>query len=871
MMTRKIIKPFMVLALLSAMVISVARADEPVCVDDSCGVSVYEAKKLEKKPERKAETKGVVAKALAGPMASMKELIFAIRARGPGHFYETYGYDYYDPSNSKASHGGGKLCRLNVHTGELKIILEDDGGAMRDPCVSFDGKRVVFAWRKTGSNVFHIYEMNVDGSGLRQLTNDTFNDVEPIYLSGGDIVFVSDRAGRGVPCWRTQVGLLHRCDPDGNDIRLLSNGIEHEIKPWLLNDGRLVYCRWEYVNRSATAFHHLWSMNPDGTGSMTYYGNMHPGFAITEARPIPGTDKISCIFGPGHGVNERRGYFAVVSVNRGPDDKHSAKMVSTATPLKKGSLAVWRDPHPVSENCFLLCSEDNLYVMNGNGDFETLFSIPKAMKEKMKETIGRWDLWVHEPMPLQAWDAPPAIAPRVNYKKDSGVLVLQDVTMGRKLNKVHAQQIKKLLVMEALPMPLSLNWRRDTAFPIGTGYNLKRILGTIPVEKDGSAHVELPAMRNLFFVAVDERGRQVKRMNSFVNLMPGEVTSCVGCHERRTRAPHGMPDQTLMALQREPSKPVQIDGVPESGIFDYPRDIQPILDRNCAKCHNPDKMKGEMILSAELGTGFHHSVRFLARRGILRGDQIMRFFHGHHGVKPKPEELATVKAWLYTLAQYSGTYGSFGAATDGSGFPWAHPGKKEQRQNGANVSIDWSILERRCDQCHIKGKRKYQGHYSSRTWPLHPNQSEYYNLLRPDKSLLLLAPLSKEAGGLGLCRNRKAASTKRKDARGKLTTEGEPATVFADTSDSDYIKLLASLQDLGRQYKEKRVFPIPKWQPLGDYIREMKHYGALPEDFDAAKGTVDPFALDETYYHLYYPGGAKFRYKPAPPEQASSE
>jgi Tol biopolymer transport system component len=186
---------------------------------------------------------------------------------------------YCDDENKKAYTGNGKpdigkLLVLNIKTGNLRTLFEDPGGTIRDPCVHYDGKKILFSWRKNNKDNFNLYEINTDGTGLRQITYDNYDDYESIYLPNDDIVFVSTRCKRWVNCWMTQVGIIYRCDSNGKNIKAISSNTEHDNTPWIMPDGRILYTRWEYVDRSQVEFHHLWIMNPDGTGQMIYYGNI---------------------------------------------------------------------------------------------------------------------------------------------------------------------------------------------------------------------------------------------------------------------------------------------------------------------------------------------------------------------------------------------------------------------------------------------------------------------------------------------------------------------------------------------------------------------------------------------------------------------
>ena len=234
----------------------------------------------------------------------------------------------------------GKLCKLNVRTGEVTVLLDAGGGSIRDPQVHYDAQKILFSYRKAGTDYYHLYEIQVDGTGLRQITSGPFDDYEPAYLPDGDIVFVSTRCRCWVNCWKTQVGVLYRCDADGGNLRRLSYNHEHDNTPWVLPDGRILYTRWEYVDRSQVEFHHLWTMNPDGTEQTVFFGNTHPGTLMIDAKPIPGTDDVIASFSPGHGVTDHKGIATIVSPRGGPDFEPAARPASP-----RGLVAT--DPRPL--------------------------------------------------------------------------------------------------------------------------------------------------------------------------------------------------------------------------------------------------------------------------------------------------------------------------------------------------------------------------------------------------------------------------------------------------------------------------------------------------------------------------------------------
>jgi len=376
--------------------------------------------------------------------------------------------------------------------------------------------------------------------------------------------------------------VLHRCDADGSNLRALSSNNEHDNTPWPLPDGRILYTRWEYVDRSQVHFHHLWAANPDGTAQMTWFGNLNPGITMIDAKPIPGTDRIVASFSPGHGQREHDGVITVVDPRGGPDAKEFARSIS------KG--AHFRDPWAFSEDCFLAASRGTIVLMDGTGRTEELVRLPaEDLAAKLE---------CHEPRPLVPRPREPVIQPRAKPEDTSGRMLLADVNHGRNMTGVKVGEIKKLLVLETLPMPVHYTGGMEPISYGGT-FTLERILGTVPVESDGSAYFEVPAMRSVFFVALDENDMAVKRMQSFTSVQPGEMMSCVGCHEHRSQTPRA-DFHTTLAVRKPAAKIEPICDVPE--VFDFPRDVQPVLNALCTDCHGYVKTaRGGLAVHARSG------------------------------------------------------------------------------------------------------------------------------------------------------------------------------------------------------------------------------------------------------------------------------
>jgi hypothetical protein len=788
-----------------------------------------------------------------GDCGDFDEIVFAARGvnRHDGHWYANFAYYCTGPAD--VAYGvGGYLCAWNFKTGELRYLIREPEATLRDPCVSYDGTRVVFSYRPAGAAHFHLYEINADGTGLRQLTSGGYDDIEPSYLPDGGIIFCSGRARRWVNCWLTQVATIYRCDADpsaeelragGKNIRMLSSNIEHDNTPWPLPDGRILYMRWEYIDRSQVHYHHLWTMNPDGSLHNVFFGNKHPGGLFIDAKPIPGSSDVIMIDSPGHGAREHQGFLARVCAKQGPDEKQNLRRISRTS--------AYRDPWAFSDDLFMAAKGREIVLMNGRGHELSLYQLPEALK----------DCDLHEPRPLTAREREPLIADKTDASNPTGLFFLEDIYEGRQMRGVERGTVKRLMILESLPKPINFTGGMDPLSYVGT-FTLPRILGTVPVEEDGSAMFEVPALRPLFFVALDAGGRAVKRMQSFTQVMPGEQQGCIGCHEERTRAPtpYAGTRGIAAAMGRAPSV---IDASERLfDVPDFPKHVQPVLDRNCVRCHNPDDRKGGVDLCGDRGPMFSMGYYSLVAwsqvadgRNYARsnyppyalgtgGSALMKKLDGsHHDVKVSAEDRRAVMLWLDGSAPYPGTYAALGCGSIGG---------YQENQQVINNDRDWpqskaavQVHQRRCAECHTREFKPLPQYLSDENglsfWMpkmddprLKFNRHAIFNLTRPEKSLYLRAPLAKSAGGLGLCQR-----------------DGKPAEVFTAEDDPDYGAMLAMIEAGRRRLDEVKRFDMPGFRARPEYIREMQRYGLLSESFDAARDTVDVYALDRLYWDSF--------------------
>jgi hypothetical protein len=770
-------------------------------------------------------------------LQGVDEIVFAVRQRGKNdHYYVNFGNWCGNPG--KWEYGrGGRLCKWNVNTGRTTLLIDDPSGGVRDPQLHYAGKKILLSYRPGRTHRYHLYEINVDGSGLRQLTDGDYDDIEPTYLPDGRIMFCSTRCNRIVNCNLVQVALLFTCDADGGNIRQVSPNNETENTPWPLADGRVMYTRWEYVERGIGGYKGLWTTNPDGTSQMPLFGNVHPMATLLDAKPIPGTSQIVVVHS-GHMNYEHHGPISVIDLKTGPDNKKAERRIT------KGGM--YRDPYPLGSDGFLVAEDSKLMLMNYQGQTETLL--------ELSDEDRKAGLWIHEPRPLQARPRESLIPDRSDPRQSTGTLVLADILHGRNMRGVEPGEIKELLVLETLPKPVNFSGRADP-YCFNHSFALERVLGTVPVEADGSAHMELPASRALLFVALDKHGKAVRRMQSFLTVQPGETTGCVGCHEQRTNTLKTQTFTSTLALQRGPSRIQALPDVPE--VFDFPRDIQPILDQHCVACHGYEETPrggpraGGVILSGDHGPVFSHSFATLHMHDLVvmprdgKGNKpprsigsaaspLLDYLDGsHHGATLPEGERRLLRTWIDAAATYAGTY-----AASGTGKLPKNP--KWPEYDSAAVTI-----EAKCAECHTDERRLpiqlmdevgIDGYtIAEEITPRRFSNHVVYNLSRPSKSMLLLAPLAEAAGGYGICSD-------------------QENPVFRTVEAPGYQTLLAMINRGGQELRKNKRFDMPGFEPSVHYVRTMSNLGILPRKLPPGR-SIDVYATDEAYWRSFWPQG----------------
>jgi len=484
--------------------------------------------------------------------------------------------------------------------------------------LSFDAQRLLFCMKEWDDKAFHLYEKDLVSGRTRQLTQGDYDDTDPIYLPDGHLMFTTSRCNTYVRCMPyTYSYVLARSDGDGQNIYLISRNNEPDWLPSLLNDGRVIYSRWEYHDKALWRIQSLWTVNPDGTNVTAFWGNQSvwPDH-LAEPRAIPGSDRVMFtglahhdwfagsigILDPKQGSNFPHGLTKVTAEVAWPEcGTPPADPVECADYHSCAAYTAYKTPYPLSEDLFLVSARRGarggkyvLLLMDTHGNRELIYE-------------GEFNIW--HALPLRARPAPPVLADRVTWpdlaKPDAprqpGILYSNNVYYG--VPELQRGEVKYVRVIQMDARTYSL-WNRDSGFSgprtsLVQTDGVRRILGTAPVGEDGSVCFEIPTGVALHFQVLDSEYRALQTMRSFTGAMPGETRGCLGCHEMHSKTPVS---GRTMAEKRVPDPLTPPPWGTES--LSYERMIQPLLDKHCGRCHQGDgKAKPTLDLTLRPGYG----------------------------------------------------------------------------------------------------------------------------------------------------------------------------------------------------------------------------------------------------------------------------
>jgi len=502
-------------------------------------------------------------------------------------------------------------------------------GSFWRPDLSFDARRVIVSFKPHNEKSFHLYEINVDGTGLRQITDGPFDDLDPIYLPDEQhVVFSTTRGNTYVRCMPpTSAFVLARCDRDGSNLYFISSNNEPDYLPSVMNDGRIIYTRWEYTDKPLWRAEKLWTVYPDGTQTSMLWGNQSvwPDL-LKDARSIPGSRRVMFTGSAHH--DWFSGSVGIITPDAGQNFPDGLAKITADVPWpecgngpvdpvesphyhRSGEYRAYYSPYPLSEKDFLVSANRGgkfaLYLMDVDGNRELIYE-------------GTHNIF--HAVPLRPRLRPPvlpdAVAWPVAEQRSSpkdGIFFSANIYQG---TPAALRGKAKSLRVLSIDHKTYTYWHQRpyiSTGPVVSGVQsdgVKRVLGEVPIEADGSVSFSAPAGVSLHFQLLDGEHRALQTMRSFANLMPGETRGCVGCHELHSTTPAA--GAHALALARPPSK---ITAPPFTDItVSYPRYVRPVLDRYCSKCHTGE---GEGRKKLDL----------TARPGFLDFDETYWLFTGH--------------------------------------------------------------------------------------------------------------------------------------------------------------------------------------------------------------------------------------------------
>ena len=677
--------------------------------------------------------------------------------------------------------------------------------------LSWDGKTVFIG----GGG--QVHSVGVDGKGLRRLASGQ----SPCQMPDGRIAFFDYDVGIS-PCkGNGPRQLLFISDVDGKNRKVVSANLTIDTSPSVMNDGRILFARWDYgVNKNVFNRHAVWVQNPDGTAMDLFFGNtvIDPR-SMGRPRQIPGRPEVLTVFGPHHA--HLTGLVGMIWNGNGKEaaDGLGFRRVNRDTGSVGDRPPVWayQDVQPLNEQLFLVSyggrpdRRVGLYLLDRSGNKKCIIDPtgPSGIHSSQVFGARRKPPVVPDRSQIANW------VPKVDLFKQmladpdwnqKATMLMHDVYQGIE-PEVERGRAKYLAVMEQVIQ----SGGRGGSMGVGTIWYANRVVGLVPIEADGSAHFEVPALRSLYFHVLDKEGRMLMTQGSDFHAMPGENRSCIGCHEQRKGidAPPSA-RKAPIAARMAPVRPRMPDWG-TNGIIEYEATVQPVLDKYCIKCHSGRQPKANLNLTGDRTTVYNMSYMELTDRMLVhyapgtgrthaqptndcdeqaplsRGSLLSKMVK--HLRDPKLckrmntrisfEEQLRVFLWIDSNVPFYG-----------------HCRQKSPTllDGGARKALA-DVHRRRCAGCHRNDNPDTksglnEAHTQVHVGAFRPGQwgiarsgmrVRHLNLSNPDHSAALQGPLAKSAGGWDLC--------KAKDGK----------SVFAGTKDPDYQKMLAALKRVIRR------------------------------------------------------------------------
>jgi len=588
--------------------------------------------------------------ALSNPLLAFDDLLFMGYIKPGGDYHMV---DQYVGWNARPGGGIFILRNFKGKAGIVNVLSQSVvengrfkgkslvGGAFLRPDLSFDGQRIAFAWNNVQDKCYHIFTVNVDGSRLTQLTDGVVNfngqglmdssdnDFDPIWLPNGRIAFISERRGGYLRCSAARPLMtytLHSMNDDGSDIIPISYHETNEWNPSVDRDGRIVYTRWDYVDRDDCIAHHIWTCYPDGRDPRSPHGNYPLPLSFADSskpdgrrlrpngewniRAIPNSNKYIAT-ASGHHAHSF-GQLVMIDTSVADDGMMSqVKGITTGQSTWHDADGDYGSAWPLSEDYYLCTYRQDIILLDRFGNKE-LICPAGAMPTRVDRVM--------HPIPLAARPTPPVI-PTATYQGERAGADAPPATVGvmnvndGDMPMPEGTRIKWLRVIQIIPQLNPVMNQPQAGY--GTESLARMPLGVVPVEADGSVYFKAPVAKDMYFQLLDQRGLAVRSMRSATYVHPGESMYCVGCHEPQTSSTKSRREVPI-ALRRAPSdlQPEVADGaVP----FNWYRLAKPVLDAKCVSCHAKEHKGPDMTYASLAKYAFYYPFK---NTGFANGEVV---------------------------------------------------------------------------------------------------------------------------------------------------------------------------------------------------------------------------------------------------------
>ncbi len=474
---------------------------------------------------------------------------------------------------------------------ELRTVYKPSGDTpIADLRMHWDGSRAMFTGIQEDGR-WNVFEADLKNGGAEKLMEIPESDIEfydGAYLPDGRIIITSNIGYQAVPCVNgiDPVGNMILYTPETKDFRRITFDQDANWNPTITNDGKVMYTRWEYTDLTHYYSRIVMTMNPDGTEQRALYGSgyMFPN-SVFDMESIPNHSSAFVGIVSGHHGVSRSGRLMLFDPKK--SRKGAAGMLQEIPyrgeeieEVLKDRLVddVWPQfikPTPLNDKYFLVAAKltaESLWGVYLVDVFDNVTCLYEAEGEG-----------VISPLAVRQTQTPPTIPDRVKLGDKEATIFIQDIYEGEGLIGIPRGTVKELRIFTYeyayLETVSDHNWHG-----IQSGWDIKRMLGTAPIEEDGSAIFKVPANTPIVIQPIGEDGAAIQWMRSWFTGMPGEVVSCIGCHEDLNQI--AIPKRVI-ASTVQPRAITPLEGGTRPMTFDL--EIQPILDRACVACHNGTK------------------------------------------------------------------------------------------------------------------------------------------------------------------------------------------------------------------------------------------------------------------------------------------